>query len=42
MPMHVAKIHSLNRGSSSLTAIGLIVIDTEYSGVFKDSEVAIS
>ena len=42
MPMHVAEIHSLNRGSSGLTAIRFTVVDTEYSGVFRDGEMAIN
>jgi hypothetical protein len=42
MPMHVTEIHSLDRGSSSLMAVRLIIINTEYSGVLRDSEVGIS
>jgi hypothetical protein len=42
MPMHVAKIYSLDRGSSGLTAIRLIVVDTENSSILRDGKVGIS
>jgi hypothetical protein len=42
MPIHVAKIYSLDRGSSGLTVMRLIVVDTENSGVLRDSKVGMS
>jgi hypothetical protein len=42
MLMHIAEIYSLNRSSSSLVAIRLIVVNTKYSGILKGSKVGIS
>ena len=42
MPMYIAEIYSLDYGSSSLTVIRLIVVNTKYSGILRDSEVGIS
>jgi len=42
MPIHVAEIHSLDRGSSGPTAMRLIVVDTENSGVLRDGKVGMS
>jgi len=42
MPMHVSEIHSLDRGDSGPTAMRLIVVDTEYSGVLRDGKVGMS
>jgi hypothetical protein len=41
MPIYVTKIYSLNRGSSSLAVIRLIVDATEYSSVLRGSKVGI-
>lgn len=42
MPIHVTEIYSLDRGSSGLTVIRLIVVNTENSGVLRDSKVGMS
>jgi hypothetical protein len=42
MPMHVAKIYSLDRGGFGLAVVRLIVVNTKYSSVLKGSEVGIS
>jgi hypothetical protein len=42
MLMHVAKIYSLDRSSSGLTAVRLIVVNTKYSSVLRGSKVGIS
>jgi hypothetical protein len=42
MPMHVAEIHSLDRGGSGPAAVRLIVVDTEYGGVLGGSEMGMS
>jgi hypothetical protein len=41
MPIHVTKIYSLNRGSSSLVVVRLIIDSTKYSSVLRGSKVAI-
>jgi hypothetical protein len=42
MPIYVAKIYSLDRNSSGLMAVRLIIVDTEYSGVLRDGKVGMS
>jgi hypothetical protein len=42
MPMDVAEINSLDRGGSGPTAMRLIIVDTENSGILRDGKVGMS
>ena len=42
MPIYVGKIYSLDYSSSSLAVVRLIIVDTKYSSVLRDSKVGVS
>jgi hypothetical protein len=42
MPMYITEIYSLDRDSSGLIVVRLIIVNTEYSDVLRDGEVGIS